>query len=105
MRVMISQPMAGKTTEQVLDERKNIVKLLESQGHVVVNTVISDRPPSGVQAALWYLGASLQKMADCDAVLFMRGWDTARGCRIEHACALEYGLQILSVSDLLPKHS
>lgn len=105
MKVMISQPMAGKTTEQVLNERRNIVKLLESQGHAVVDTIISNRPPSDVQEALWYLGASLQKMAECDAVLFMRGWDTARGCRIEHACALEYGLQIISVSDLLPKHS
>lgn len=105
MKVMISQPMAGKTTEQILDERKNIVKLLESQGHAVVDTIIRKQPPSNVQEALWSLGTSLQKMAECDAVLFMRGWDTARGCRIEHACALDYGLQILSVSDLLPKHS
>lgn len=104
MKVMISQPMAGKTTEQVLNERRNIIKLLESQGHAVVDTIILNRPPSDAQEALWYLGASLQKMAECDTVLFMRGWDTARGCRIEHAAALEYDLQLWTESDLYPSY-
>ena len=33
MKVMISQPMKGKTTEQVRAEREAVVKSLEAKGH------------------------------------------------------------------------
>jgi len=35
MKVMISQPMKGKTTEQVRAEREAVVKSLEAKGHTV----------------------------------------------------------------------
>lgn len=104
MKVMISQPMAGKTTEQIRAERQIIVDGLKKLGHEVVDTIITDVPPESSNKALWYLGGALQIMAYCDAVLFMRGWDTARGCRIEHAAALEYDLQLWTESDLYPSY-
>ena len=33
MRIMISQPMTGKTTEEIREEREELVEQLESQGH------------------------------------------------------------------------
>ena len=39
MKIMISQPMNGKTTEQIRKERVELVKELESQGHEVLDTV------------------------------------------------------------------
>lgn len=104
MRVMISQPMAGKTTEQVKEERQIIVDRLKKLGHEVVDTIFTSTPPSSSNKALWYLGGALRLMAYCDAVLFMKGWDTARGCRIEHAAALEYDLQLWTESDLYPNY-
>ena len=40
------------------------------------------------------LGESIKRMSFADYVLFAEGWENARGCRIEHECANEYGKKI-----------
>jgi hypothetical protein len=40
------------------------------------------------------LAKSLEKMAHCNTVYFAKGWENARGCKIEHEVALQYGLNI-----------
>ena len=39
-----------------------------------------------------FLGKSLELLAQADVVYFAPGWADARGCRIEHLCAVEYGI-------------
>ena len=39
MKIMISQPMNGKTNEQIKEERKELVEELEEQGHTVINNL------------------------------------------------------------------
>ena len=39
--------------------------------------------------------AALGKLAEADAVIFAPGWETARGCRMEHLAAEEYGIRIV----------
>lgn len=34
-------------------------------------------------------------MTLCHAVYFCKGWENARGCRIEHDIAVAYGLEAL----------
>lgn len=34
-------------------------------------------------------------MSPCHAACFRKGWEDARGCRIEHDAAVAYGLEIL----------
>lgn len=95
MKFMISQPMAGKTIEQIRAEREGAVRLLEARGHTVLDSVFAEPAPESIDnVALWYLSQSLEVMAACDGVLFMPGWDApeARGCRIEYAAAKAYGL-------------
>lgn len=48
---------------------------------------------------LYYLGNALIKMAECDAVVFCKGWQYARGCRVEHEAAKMYGLDMLYQGD------
>ena len=91
MKIMISQPMNGKTTEEILNERKEIVETLEKEGHEVVNTVFAEETPKNCDIALYYLSKSIEAMSKVDAVVFMEGWLKARGCRIEHDIAREYG--------------
>lgn len=31
----------------------------------------------------------------CNAAYFCKGWENARGCRIEHDAAVAYGLEVL----------
>ena len=40
------------------------------------------------------LGKSISLMSEADLVVFAPGWENARGCRIEHEVAKEYGIQV-----------
>lgn len=44
---------------------------------------------------LWYLGESLKLLATADVAYFAKGWDEARGCKIENTCAIEYGIETI----------
>lgn len=48
-----------------------------------------------VQVPLCYLAKSLENMSLCHAAYFCKGWERARGCRIEHDAAVAYGLDII----------
>ena len=48
-----------------------------------------------VQVPLCYLAKSLENMSLCHAAYFAKGWEDARGCRIEHDAAVAYGLEVL----------
>lgn len=91
MKIMISQPMRDKTNEQIREERGELVKELESQGHKVIDTILTDKPPIDCDEAVYFLGRSIELMSKADAIVFMKGWDKARGCRIEHQIAKDYG--------------
>ena len=88
MKIMISQPMKGKTEEQIRTERENVIKELEAQGHEIIDTVFDFGPEKN---PIHYLAKSIETMAEVDCVVFMQGWNQARGCRIEYQIALEYG--------------
>ena len=91
MKVMISQPMRGKTNEQIRQEREELVKELEMQGYEVVDTIFADETPIDSDIAMYFLSKSIEAMAKVDAIIFMPGWKEARGCKIEYRIALEYG--------------
>lgn len=90
MKVMISQPMRGKTNEEIKEERAELVKKLQEEGHEVVDTVFDDFP-EGKATPVHYLAKSIEFIANVEGVVFMKGWENARGCRIEHQIAKEYG--------------
>lgn len=100
---MISQPMAGKTDEEIVEARNKAVAKLEELGYEVVNTLFTDEWYSEksmdergvVNKPLCFLAKSLENMCLCDAVYFVEGWENARGCRIERAVAEAYGIKIL----------
>jgi hypothetical protein len=92
MKVMISQPMNGKTEEQIRTDRAEAVARLQQQGHKVVDTIFDLGPDVRPETApLKYLAKSIEAMADIDAVYFLRGWESAHGCQIERAIAQSCG--------------
>lgn len=100
---MLSQPMNGKTDEEIVTTREKAVEKLESMGYEVVNTLFTDEWYSNeamkergvVQIPLCFLAKSLENMSLCHAAYFCKGWENARGCRIEHEAAKAYGLTII----------
>ena len=106
-KAMISQPMNGLTDEEIEKTRNKAIKHLERLGYKVVNTLFTDEWYSdsamkdrGVENnPLCCLAKSLDNMSMCDVVYFCDGWEDARGCRIEHDAAEEYGLDIIYAED------
>lgn len=102
-KAMLSQPMAGKTEEEIVATRERAISVLESKGYEVVNTLFTDEWYSkeamekrGVaQIPLCFLAKSLENMSLCHAAYFCKGWENARGCKIEHDAAVAYGLEII----------
>nr|DAQ65717.1 MAG TPA: protein of unknown function (DUF4406) [Caudoviricetes sp.] len=87
---MISQPMRGKTNEQIKQEREELVRQLEEQGYEVVDTVF-ENAPANEDVAIYMLSQSIRYIGKVNGVVFMKGWENARGCRIEHQVAIDYG--------------
>ena len=48
-----------------------------------------------IDEAIYYLAKSIEFIGKVDIVVFMKGWEKARGCRIEHQVAVEYGKEIV----------
>ena len=94
-KLFISQPMRGKTEEEILGEREKVIKAVEKYyGNEIeiIDSFFDDYDPKNGCIPLKYLAKSLELLADADIVFFCRGWDTARGCKIEHQCSVEYGI-------------
>lgn len=89
MKIMISQPMRGKTEKEIKEEREELVRKLEAEGHEILDTVFTDFDCYASPIA--YLAKSIEFLDKADAVVFMKGWENARGCRIEHEIAEQYG--------------
>ena len=100
---MLSQPMAGKSDEEIIATRDRAIKFLAHWGYEVVNTLFTDEWYSnenmkerGVeQIPLCLLAKSLENMSLCHALYFCKGWEVARGCKIEHDAAIAYGLVVI----------
>ena len=103
MKAMLSQPMADKTEKEITATREKAIKELKAKGYDVINTLFTDEYYSKetmkergvVQIPLCYLAKSLENMSLCHAAYFCKGWENARGCKIEHDAAIAYGLRII----------
>lgn len=102
-KAMLSQPMGGKTQEEIVETRERAIRALQDRGYKVINTLFTDgwyskeymEARGVVQIPLCFLAKSLENMSLCHAAYFCRGWEQARGCRIEHEAAKSYGLEII----------
>lgn len=87
---MLSQPMAGKTEEEIREARERAISVLEAKGYEIVNTLFTDewysqesmKERGVVQIPLCFLAKSLENMSLCHAAFFCKGWERARGCTI-----------------------
>lgn len=96
-KLFISQPMKGKTDDEILTERKKAVKEAEKELGEPVEIIDSFFQGAPVDAnPLWFLGKAIEALSNADIAYFANGWKEARGCNIEHQCALVYGIKIIA---------
>ena len=95
MKVFISQPMRGKTDEEILAEREQVIKEIMAahpDAEVIDSFLDKDIPEKHIGVKC--LARSIEMLDDADEVWFMDGWQDARGCRIEHDIAEAYNIPI-----------
>ena len=90
--------MNGKTDEEIRAVRKKAIESVQAKfpdetveeiGSLFATT------PDGTVPGVWCLGMSLVLMAEADIVYFTKGWETARGCKIENEVALAYDMTVI----------
>ena len=101
MRVFVSQPMRGYSEAEIESAREEALQTLAAYLGVPRDE-LSDIPKASPERVssltpVECLGASVKSMARADYVVFAKGWDDARGCRVEHLVAVEYGIPRLEM--------
>ena len=95
-KLFISQPMNGKTDEEIKAEREIAIKKAEEvigEDVEVIDSFFESAPHDA--RPLWFLGKSLELLSTADVAYFAKGWENARGCKIEHECAVQYGINCI----------
>lgn len=97
-KLFISQPMKVKTDEEILAVREKAIasakaKIDEGEEIEVIDSFFQNAPVDA--RPLWFLGKSLELLSTADVAYFAKGWEDARGCRIENTCAIEYGIDVI----------
>lgn len=103
LKAMISQPMNGRSEEEIEATREKAITFLKDQGYELVNTLFTDEWYSDksmtergvINKPLCFFAKSIEKMANVNAVYFCKGWQHTRGCNLEHDVAAAYGVKCL----------
>lgn len=102
-KLFISQPMNGLTNEEIEKARAEIIRSAEAiAGDTVevLDSFFKDAPHDA--KPLWFLGKSFEILSTADIVVFGKGWETARGCKMEYEAAKQYlepnGVKIVCIS-------
>ena len=109
INIFISQPMTGKSEEEILATRQKeidkIHQLFDADG-VEINIIASyiddatrnrlqECVGDGINWDIYWLSQSLQRLALADTIWLCEGWEYSKGCNIELKCAIQYGLNIV----------
>lgn len=107
MTIFISQLMNGKTEEEILKERQEIIDDLvkmKENGEIeedfdIIDSFFKDYPteenPNVKNVPVSFLAKAVALLSMCDAAYFSKGWDTGRGTIIEHTICEKYEIKIL----------
>ena len=96
-KVFISQPMSGLPEVEVMVERLRAKLDVEDRlGEKVeiIENFYKENIPENVKP-IWFLGNSIALMYLADIVYFVKGYEKARGCVLEHLCAEAYNIPII----------
>lgn len=102
VKIFISQLMKDKTNQEIEQERKEIIEKIRKHFKKikieVIDSFIKDAPHDA--KPLWFLGKSLELLSNANVIVLGKGWECSRGCRIEHECAVQYGMPIIYIENL-----
>ena len=92
-KLFISQPMRDKTYEEIKSKRNEIIQRVKEKypdEEIEVIDSFFEKAPHD-EKPLWFL--SLELLSTADIAYFATDWNAYCGCKIEHICAVEYGIE------------
>lgn len=96
---MLSFPMNGRTDEEIENTKKEMVEWLFDKYDddcIVIDSIIKDHEE---KSPLECFSESIYHMSTADTLCMGKGWNDARGCFLENAIALAYGLEVIYYDD------
>lgn len=98
-RLFVSQPMRGKTEDEIIEARDKAIERLSrrlNEGFEVAESYFTEDEPKDVKnSGVYWLGKSLELLSECDLVLFIGDWMSYRGCVVEYDACINYGIEIM----------
>lgn len=92
MKIYISLPISGRDIEEVEAGCIFATGVIEKKGHTAVSPLEVSPNPDASYAE--HMGNDIAALLECDAVLFLDGWECSKGCQLEHKAAELYGKTI-----------
>lgn len=94
MKIYISLPISGRDIEQVEASCIFAAGVIEKKGHTAVSPLDVSPDPDAPYSV--HMGNDIAALLECDAVLFLDGWQESKGCQLEHRAAELYGKIIIN---------
>lgn len=106
-KLFISCPMKGRTEENIkksMEKMHRLAEIIFDEKLEVIPTYIEDNPPQNNNQALWFLGKSIQMLAEADYFIGVEYSDFYKGCTAERDIARNYGIRSTFVNfrELMP---
>ena len=95
-KLFVSVPMKGRTEENIrksMAKMHGIAEVVLEQELEVIPSYIEDKPPENSRQAIWYLGKSIQMMAEADYFIGIE-YSHYNGCNTERGIAYDYGIPL-----------
>ncbi len=104
-KLFVSVPMKGRTADEI---KQNIVKMhriaeaYEGEELELIDSWVDEDPPVNCNTGAWYLGKSIEKLAEADIFIGIRDTAGWAGCKIEADVAKAYKIKSYRVdSDII----
>lgn len=97
VKVFISQPMTGKTDEEITAQRANaLIQVEKRYSNCLVLEIDSfNKGALNNSDPITELGRCVSLMADANVVVFCKGWANSKGCNVEYVVAIQYDLPLI----------
>ena len=102
-KLFVSVPMKGRTGKEIkasIQKMKKIAEIYEGEELELIDSYIEGNPPKDNNQAIWFLGKSLEKLAEADVFIGIEDTWSWNGCAIEDETARRYGIKSYRVNPI-----
>lgn len=99
-KLFVSVPMKGRSDEEIKHsflKMHHIAEVFEGEELELINSWLCEDPSMNCNVAVWFLGKSLEKLAEADIFIGINESCANSGCWLESEAARLYGIKSYKV--------